>query len=102
MAEDFLGKLLGNPARAKVLRAFSLSPSEVFTLRLVARRSGVSNKVAQKEIRALLDLGVLAKGKLTITLKSGRKIAASKQKDPTWQLSPDFKHSSAIARFVHE
>ena len=102
MAQDFLGKLLGNPARAKVLRAFSLSPSEVFTLRLIARRSGISTKVAQKEIRMLIDLGILAKGRLTITLKSGRKIVASKQKEPTWQLNPEFKHASAISKFVHE
>ena len=102
MAEDFLGKLLGNPARAKILRVFSFSPGEVFTLRTASRRSGVSPKVVQKEIRILLELGVLVKGKFTITLMSGKKVAASKQREPSWQFNADFRHASAISRFVHE
>ena len=102
MAEDFLAKLLGNTVRAKVLRVFSFNPEQVFTLRLTARRAGVSKRVAMKEIRALAALNILRRGKLSIVTKAGKKVTSKKQKEPTWLMNPEFRHASAISKFVHE
>jgi hypothetical protein len=102
MTDDFLAKVLGNAARAKVLRAFMFSPAELFTLPTVAKRSGVAAKTAAKEMKALQELGIIKKGKLTITLASGKKVTAKKQKEQTWHFNTDFKHGRALSKFVHE
>lgn len=102
MADDFLGTFLGNQNRARILRAFVFSPSEAFTLALAAKRSGAPLKAVSKELKSLEDLGVIKKGKFMITLKSGKKVAAGKQKEQTWILNEEFKHARAISKFVHE
>ena len=103
MADDFLSKVLGNAARAKVLRAFMFSPAELFTLPTVVKRSGIAAKAAAKEVKALQELGVIKKGKLTIMLANGSKrTVGGKQKEQTWHFNADFKHGRALSKFVHE
>ena len=103
MADDFLSKVLGNAARAKVLRAFMFSPAELFTLPTVVKRSGIAAKAAAKEVKALQELGVIKKGKLTIMLANGSKrTVGGKQKEQTWHFNTDFKHGRALSKFVHE
>ncbi|QQG37934.1 MAG: helix-turn-helix transcriptional regulator [Candidatus Kaiserbacteria bacterium] len=103
MVDDFLGKLLGNPARAKLLRVFVLNGSEAFTAAAVGKRAGVASAAAQKEIKVLEQLSIVKKGKLSITLAgSGKRVAAKKQKEPTWTLNHDFKHAAALSQFVHQ
>ena len=103
MAEDFLSKVLGNAARAKVLRAFIFSPTEFFTLPAVAKRSGAPLKAVAKEVKALEDLGIIKKGKLTITLANNpKRTVAGKQKEQAWHFNVDFKHGRALSKFIHE
>jgi len=103
MADDFLSKVLGNAARAKVLRAFIFSPTELFTLPTVAKRSGAPLKAVAKEIKALEDIGIIKKGKLTITLaNTSKRLVSGKQKEQTWHFNTDFKHGRALSKFVHE
>ena len=103
MADDFLSKVLGNAARAKVLRAFIFSPTELFTLPTVSKRSGVPSKAVAKEVKALEDLCVIKKGKLTITLANmSKRVVSGKQKEQTWHFNTDFKHGRALSKFVHE
>jgi len=103
MAGDFLGELLKNNSRARVLRVFVFSPEEAHTLPFVAKRAGVSPGAAAKEIKELEKLGVLKKGKVAITLanKSKRKIKG-KQKEYTWVFDEEFKYARALSVFVHE
>ncbi len=103
MADDFLVQVLGNAARAKVLRAFMFGSAELFTLTTVAKRSGIPTKNAAKEIKTLEELGVIKKGRLTITLaNNSKRTVVGKQKEQTWHLNADFKHGRALSKFIHE
>lgn len=101
MSEDFLTLLLGNAARARVLRVFVFN-QEPFTLAQIAKRAGVSAAVAQKEIRSLEKLGIIKKGKYIITLKGIKRTVTGKQKGDTWIFDFQFKHALAVSKFVHE
>lgn len=102
MTEDFLTALIGNAARARVLRVFVFN-QEPFTLAQIAKRAGVSSAAVQKEIKLLEKLGIIRKGKYSITLKgSAGRTVTGRQKEDTWMFSPQFKHAVAVSKFVHE
>ncbi len=102
MTEDFLGKFMGNAARGKVLRVFVFDQSGVFTLAQAAKRSGVSLRVIEKEIKTLEQWGILKKGKFSITLSNGTKQIVGRQKEAAWTINPNFKYLGALSKFVHE
>jgi len=103
MADEFLGGLLGNPLRAKVLRVFVFGQNQAFTLKQAAKRTGSSSRYLEKEIRALEDMRVLKRAKLTITLANGStRTLSGRQKEKAWTLNVDFKYSLALSKFVHE
>lgn len=102
MADDFLGTLLGNTARAKVLRVFMFDPAP-FTLSQIAKRSGVSAKIAAAEVQVLARLKILKKGKFAITVGKGTgRAVAGKIKEESWMANLDFAHAGALSKFVHE
>ncbi|OGG50046.1 hypothetical protein A2704_03685 [Candidatus Kaiserbacteria bacterium RIFCSPHIGHO2_01_FULL_54_36b] len=100
MTDDFLGRFMGNTSRAKILRAFYLNQSGVFTATLAAKRSGVPLRATIKEIKTLEKWGILKTGKFAITL--GKRTIGGKQKEAAWTVNPAFKHAAALSRFVHE
>ena len=103
MAEDFLGTLMDNASRAKVLRVFFLDQSGVFTASLAAKRAGVSGRAAQKEIKTLEKWGILKQGRFMITLgNNSKRSILGKQKEEAWTVNPTFKYASALSKFVHE
>lgn len=103
MADDFLGRFMSNAARAKVLRVFFLDTSSVLTAQNAAKRAGVPLRTALKEIKTLEKWGMLKLGKFAITLANGSARAVSgKQKEDAWTVNPNFKHSAALSKFVHE
>lgn len=103
MADDFLGKLMGNVSRAKILRVFFLDQSTVFTSSLAAKRGAVSLRAALKEIKMLEKWGVLKSAKFAITLGNGTKrTVGGKQREEAWTVNPSFKHAAALSKFVHE
>lgn len=101
---DFLAQLMGDPARAKLLRVFVFSEARALTLADAAKRAGLSVNAAARPFKFLEQMGVLKHENVSIMLKSdpARKIGAVKQKVPAWILSPDFKHVRALSSFVHE
>jgi len=104
MAKDFLTAFLGNKNRARIVRIFVLSPLETFTVDNAAKRADVPLDSAVKEIRDLEEIGVLKKGRVTITLanNSRRVIRAKQQKKNTWLFNQDFKYARPLSSFVHE
>ena len=58
---EILGKILGNPARVKIMRLFLLNRSEGFQGKDVAKRSRVSPDVARKEINLLASVNFIKK-----------------------------------------
>lgn len=104
MTKDFLTVFLGNKNRARIVRIFVLSPLETFTVDNAARRAGVPLASAIKEIRDLEDIGILKKGRVTITLanNSKRVVRAKQQKEHTWLFNQDFKYARPLSSFIHE
>ncbi len=103
MTDDFLGTLLTNNPRAKIVRVFMFNPVETFTVPTLAKRAGVSTKNVEKELKALEAMKIVKKGKLSIHLAGSlKRVAAKKQKVISWTLNAEFKHATALAKFVHE
>jgi DNA-binding Lrp family transcriptional regulator len=101
--DDFLTSFTGNRDRARILRIFMFNPTEVLTLGQLTKRAQVSTKAAQREVKALMKLGVIKEGKVTIELANGSKRRiANKRKLPAWVVNQDFKHLRAVSNFVHE
>lgn len=101
---DFLVQLMGNPARAKLLRVFVFSEARALTLVDAAKRAGLTARAAEHPLRFLEQTGILKRESLSIMLKNdpGRKVSAGKQKVAAWILNLDFKHTRALSAFVHE
>lgn len=109
MADDFLGSLIGNSARARILRAFVFNETESLALRELAKRSGISPQALSREIRALEKMGVVRKAKSGPAPKTAWKVPKKKvkrsiaqKKEQAWGLDADFKYVRALSMFVHE
>lgn len=108
MAEDFLGSLLGSPARARILRAFVFNQSEPLTLAQIVKRAGTSAKVVAREIRALEGIGIVRAAKSAPAPKRAWRVSKKKAKNSgakaelAWSLDSESKHFRALSMFVHE
>lgn len=58
---EILGKILGNPARVKIMRLFLLNRNKSFKIKDIITRSRVSAQVARREVRLLLSVGFTKK-----------------------------------------
>lgn len=58
---EILGKILGNPARVKIMRLFLLNKGKVFSSKEVAKRSRVNIGLVRKEIRLLASVNFIKK-----------------------------------------
>jgi hypothetical protein len=102
MKEDFLGQLLGSHPKARILRVLALNPG-AFSVSQLAKRAGVSKRVAEGELKQFEKLGIVKRAKFSITVGNGEKrLIAGKQKIPAWSFNPTFRHASALSKFVHE
>lgn len=109
MVGDFLEKLIGSHARARVTRIFIFNQSEPMTVANVAKRADISPQAVRREIRILEKLGVIIKGKsVSIRLeKSSKNIRGKKAKrgakqEISWVVNPQFKYLRALSLFIHE
>jgi len=58
---EILGKILGNPARVKIMRLFLLNSKNGFNKKDVVKRSRVNPVIAGKEMRLLESVGFIKK-----------------------------------------
>lgn len=58
---EILGKILGNPARVKIMRLFLLNRGKSFVGKDVVKRCRVKSDIARKEMRLLASVGFLKK-----------------------------------------
>ncbi len=86
--EDTLGKLLGSPARVKLLRLFLFNPKEIIPLSIASGRSQVSVAVTRRELPFYERLGLL---KL-------RRARGSKER--AWVLNEDFVYLAALQHLL--
>ncbi|MEN9561448.1 MAG: hypothetical protein RIQ56_721 [Candidatus Parcubacteria bacterium] len=104
MHDDFLSKLTGSVARARILRALIFNENEVFNGKRAGVRAGISPVAAQRELIALQKMGIVRKGRAVLSVKNGKLAEKSKAMKPetVWFLNPDFKHLRALNAFVRE
>ena len=102
--KDFLADFMGgNQARARLLRVFVLDPERGFPIKEAAKRAGISERAALKELKALEKWGVVKKKSLAIFLKNGTaRTVTGKQKVQSWGVDPACKHLKALSTFVHD
>jgi len=105
MTQDFLSLFIGNPTRARILRALIFNENEVFNPKRAASRAGVSPDAAKRELVALQKMGIVRKGKAVLSVKNGKLSEKSKKgmkPETVWFLDPDFKHLRSLSSFVRE
>jgi hypothetical protein len=79
---EILGKILGSPARVKIMRLFLLNKEQSFSNKEIVTRSRVNSSAVRKEISVLSSVKFLKK----------------KQKE--WIFNPNFKYSSEFERLL--
>lgn len=79
---EILGKILGNPARVKIMRLFLLNTKSGFSKKDIIKRSRVSSSIAGKEIRLLDSLDFI------------------KKHNETWIFNPLFKYTKEFDRLL--
>lgn len=61
MKKDFLGNLLGSPARAKIVRLFAFNQEECYTVDEISKKAQAVKSVVQKELKQLEKAGLIKK-----------------------------------------
>src|SRR4051812_5366930 len=79
---EILGKILGTPARVKIMRLFLLNRSKAFVKKDIMNRCRISAHLASKEIRLLASVGFLKKRGLV------------------WNFNPSFKYSAEFENLL--
>lgn len=97
MKEDFLGEFIGNPARARVVRAFIFNQSELFSATRLVKLAGVNAKAVAKEVKILARLGVIKGGKAA----KGKRGKKDTKPEAIWVVNPEFKYLRALSSFIH-
>lgn len=92
---DFLSSLT-TPLRANLIRTFALNDRVGFPLSEITQRAGVSPKVVQKELRTLIDIGIVK--------EVAGEGATTKERAANTQyfFNERCKYANALATFVHE
>lgn len=79
---EILGKILGSPARVKIMRLFLVNQSKGFAPKDIASRSRVSQEMTRSEIRVLSGAGFI------------------KKKGDLWYFNHFFKYSSQFENLL--
>ena len=79
---EILGKVLGNPARVKIMRLFLLNPKKGFSKKEIVKRSRVNSGIVGREIKLLNSVGFIRKH-LT-----------------SWSFNPLFKYAMEFNRLL--
>lgn len=106
MVGDFLSDFIGNPARARIVRALVFAQSEPLARGQIAKRTGASPAIVEREIRILENLGIVRKTRGLPAPKKAWKVQSAQKRsahtDAMWVLNANFKYIRALSMFVHE
>jgi len=80
---EILGKILGSPARVKMMRLFLLNPKNGFDRKTITKRSRINAGTASKEIKLLSSIGFIKKRNNTL-----------------WSINPLFKYMNEFDRLL--
>jgi hypothetical protein len=97
---DILGKLLGSPARVKIMRLFLLNREQGFENKDVVRRSKVSVGSARRELAHLASLGFIKKKTFLKEIPGDAKRKPQSKKVNGWFLDPTFPYLSQMTELL--
>lgn len=91
---EILGKLLGTPARVKIMRLFLLNPVDGFESSDIVVRSKISSSAARSELALLASIGFIKKKAFTKEVMIGRKGSkkAKSKRVSGWMLNSNFRY----------
>ena len=100
---DILAKLFGSPSRVKLMRLFLMNPEDVFDIPEISKRSKVASIQLRKEIKLLLDIGLI-KQRVIIKMipRRGKEGAFDKKKVNGYGMDPSFPYLAALRSLVTE
>lgn len=75
---EILGKILGSPARVKIMKLFLLNSKKSFGSKDIVKRSRVNSDTARREIKLLSSVGFI------------------KKRAENWSFNPSFKYAREI------
>lgn len=104
MTQDFLSKLLGNQARARLLRLFAANQEDMLTAPQVGKRTSMPAAIALRECKALTTIGILKSRKVAAApvKRTGKKRRARAAAQHAWMWNKEFTYQRALAAFVTE
>ena len=79
---EILGKILGSPARVKIMRLFLLNRSSGFKNKDIVKRSRVSATIVRSELNLLKSVGFV------------------KKRSDSWHFDPSFKYGKEIENLL--
>jgi len=97
---DILGKLLGSPARVKIMRLFLLNPEIGFENKDVVRRSRVSVGSARREVAHLASLGFIKKKSFQKEVIQKGKKKPKMKKVSGWFLDSTFPYIKQVSELL--
>jgi len=102
MKTDFLGTLLGSPARAKILRLFVFNQEECYPLDDIAKKAQVAKTAVQKELKHIEKAGLIKKKKCVQEMVQGRgkNKTLKKKKVPGWGVEERSPYLPALLVFL--
>lgn len=103
MQKDFLSEILGNQARARILRLLSAAADTEYTLDEIRKKAQVKSvATVQRELNALSRLGILKTGlgetEGVIVVEKNQKPARAK----IWALDREHPYAQALRLFVRD
>jgi len=102
MKNDFLGNLLGSPARAKIVRLFVFNQEICYTNDEIARKAQVTKTAVQKELKFLEKAGLIKKDQCTQEVAQGRgkNKTIKKKKVLGWRVEERSQYLPALLVFL--
>lgn len=92
---DFLTQIL-EPGRARIIRLFVLNEKMGFGLSEIAKRAALGMPAAVREVKALMEIGVVKE------IEGEGKNAKERKAETRYFFNERFKYANALAAFVHE
>jgi len=99
---DILGKILGNPARVKIMRFFLLNPEKSFEIKEIINRARASGELVKKEIRLLESISFLKQKKIVIEIEQKTQKARKRGKHPSAKKKTKTKTKKVIGFFLNQ
>lgn len=103
---DFFTGILGNAARAKILRFLFAAPGECRTADEIAAHSQVQRAAVTRELKALQKLGIVrdtpCERESTAKSAKGKEGAPSMKRVPGWAVDTLAEQYRALAAFIRE